>query len=204
MNDESYGRAPINELVTLLQKVNPGALSTIARDYPQFREEIEKGPSAGAADVDRKYYSDRADIAQALALASIEGIDERADGIIRKFLSLQRFGTVIAIGGALGGISVLTSVGFPETVSLRVSSAVTSLIAVLNAGVDVMTKRYSSSNAKKAVDAKQAALTLRFHMRELALMVASQRDLPQIVDAIEKCNEYARQILERKNELMLV
>lgn len=200
----SYGRAPINELVTLLKTVNPNAVEKLSHQFPQFRNEFDKGPSAGPAENDRKYYADRAKLADALASAAVEGVNEHADRIIQRFLSMQHAKTIIAVVGALGGVSVLTSVGLSNVDALRISGIFTSMIAVLNAGMDVMTKRYSADSAKKALEAKQDALTLTFHQKELALMVASERELADIVDAIEECNESARKLNEKKGQILLV
>ncbi len=204
MKDIPHGRALVNELTTLLERINPQALVSVTELFPQYADEIQRGPDAGTVENDRNYIEDRAKLASALCSDLVPAIYEAADRIIERAASINSARLAVGIIAGLGGASTLASLGVGKEEVTRIAGIVTSAIAVLNAGLDSLSKRYSASETQKAVDLKKAALQLSQLRRDLDLKVLHRREVGEISESIEKTNQIAFELNQKKDQLRLV
>lgn len=206
MNARDLGRGPVNELATLARRLAPAAYGAILEAFPQFRAELERGPDAGAKAVtesDRQYYEDRAALARQLAAVAGAGVDERVHQVVVAFNRLQLLKTVLAVISALAGSTTLVALGVDHASAIRATATATALVAVVNAAVEPLTRRFSLAQVQKANELRHAALVLAQKRDELALMVDHQRALGDIVRVIEDCNKYAMELNLKKQQLGL-
>ena len=204
MTDEHGSRGLFNELTTLLSWVGPSRLSTLQERFPQYASEIKRGPDAGKKVLDREYYESRAAFTVELCKEVVSAINVLASRTIERTASLSSSKLFIALLAAIGGATTLAAVGFEKGEVARISGIITSAVAILNAGLESLGKRYSSSVAEKATELVSAALRLSQLEQDLAALVRYRRDLKAIADAIDQCNKLAFELNLRKDQLRLV
>lgn len=197
-------RALTNELSTLLERLNPQALVAVAKAFPAFTEEFRHGPDAGDEPTDRKYLEDRAALAMALCDKLVPEIDRAAEKIIARASSLSSSKLAVAIIAGIGGASTLAAVGIGKDEAARIAGIFTSAVAILNAALDSLSKRYSSSEVQKSIDVRQAGASLALFSSELKLAVEHSRPEAELRDAIEKCNQLAADLYKKRDQLRLV
>ncbi|MFN7780237.1 MAG: hypothetical protein ACK5RK_15485 [Betaproteobacteria bacterium] len=197
-------RILFNELATLLGHLNPSALARLATEFPAFAAEIERGPDAGPAEEDRKHQVDRATFALALSDQVVTEVRKLTERTISRTASLSSSKLAVALIAGLGGVGTLGAFGLGKEDVVRVGGVVTSAIAVLNAALDALSKRYTSAEAAKAIDLSNAALGLSNLRNELTSLIKNGRSIEEIANATDKCNELALQLNARKEQLRLV
>jgi hypothetical protein len=204
MTVEPRKRALFNELATLLERLNPNAMSSLIERYPEYADEIIRGPDAGEAETSRTYYEDRALFTSSLCNELVPAIYELADKIISRASSLSSSRLVVALLAGIGGAATLGSIGIGKEEIARIAGIFTSGTAILNAGLDSLAKRYTAAETQKAIDLKKAALQLSQLRHDMELAVRHGRDLVEIDSAVEKCNQIALELNQRKDQLRLV
>lgn len=197
-------RILFNELATLLGYLNPSALARVVAEFPAFEAEIALGPDAGPAEEDRKYQVERATFALALSEQVVTEVRKLTEKTISRTVSLSSSKLAVALIAGLGGVGTLGAFGLGKDEIGRISGIVTSAIAVLNATLDAMSKRYTSAAAAKAIDLSSAAIGLSNLRNELTLLIKNERSIDEIANATDKCNELALQLYTRKQQLRLV
>jgi len=197
-------RVLFNELTTLLEQLEPRRLTFLVQKFPAFEKEVLYGPDAGEADIDREYHEDRAAFTSALCSELIPAIDTLADKTIERASSLSSSRFLVALLAAIGGATTLGAIGIGREEIARISGIVTSGVAIINAGLDSMSKRYTATETQKAIDLKNAALQLGQLRHDMDLSVKHGRDVGEIASAIEKCNQIALDLNQRKNQLRIV
>lgn len=197
-------RILFNELATLLGHLNPSALARVVAEFPAFAPEIERGPDAGPAEEDRKHQVDRAKFALALSNQVVVEARKITEKTISRTASLSSSKLAVAIIAGVGGVGTLGAFGLGKEDIGRISGIVTSAIAVLNAALDAMSKRYTSAEAAKAIELGNAALGLSNLRNDLMLLIENERSVDEIASATDKCNELALQLNAKKEQLRLV
>ena len=197
-------RVLFNELTTLLEYLDPSSLAVLKKKFSAFEQEIVYGPDAGEADADRKYHEDRAAFTSALCLELIPKIDKLADKTIDRAASLSSSRFHVALLAAIGGVATLGAIGIGKEEVARISGIVTSGVAILNAGLDSMSKRYTATETQKAIDLKRASLELAQLRHDMDLSVMHERNVTEIAAAIGKCNQIALDLNQRKDQLRIV
>jgi len=200
----SEQRVLVNELTTLLERIQPKAIEMMVEQFPQFSDEIRKGPDAGPAEANRKYHESRAQLAASLCNELVPAIFEVSEKIISRASSLSAASFIVALLAAIGGAATLGALGMGQEDAARLSGIFTSVVAILNSGLDALSKRYTAAETQKAINLKNAALQLNQIRQELELAVRHQRSITEIAASVAKCNEIARDLNQRKDELRLV
>lgn len=197
-------RVLFNELTTLLERLDPSRLALLVQTFPVFEREVKYGPDAGEADIDRRYNEDRAAFTSALCSELVPAINRHADKTVDRAASLSSSRFLVALLAAIGGATMLGAIGIGEEEVARISGIVTSGVAVINAGLDSMSKRYTAAETQKAIELKKAALQLGQLQHDMDLAVKHERDIGEIASAIERCNQIALDLNQRKDELRIV
>lgn len=200
----SGSRVLFNELTTLLEKLDASRLALLVQQFPAFEKEVKHGPDAGEADIDRKYHEDRAAFTSALCSELVPAINRLADKTIDRASSLNSSRFLVALLAAIGGATTLGALGIGKEEVARISGIVTSGVAIINAGLDSMNKRYTAAETQKAIDLKKAALQLGQLQHDMDLAVKHGRDVTEIASAIERCNQIAMELNQRKDQLRIV
>lgn len=198
------GRVLFNELATLLEQIDPSRLALLVQEFPNFEEEVKHGPDGGEAEIDRKYHEDRAAFTSALCSELVPAINRLAEKTIDRASSLSSSRFLVALLAAIGGATTLGAIGIGEEEVARISGIVTSGVAIINAGLDSMSKRYTSAETQKAIELKKAALQLEQLQHDMDLAVKYGRDVGEIASAIERCNLIALELNQRKDQLRIV
>lgn len=197
-------RVLFNELATLLGHLNGPALAALIERFPEFGPEIARGPDAGPHDEDRKHQVDRAMFSLALSeqvVAEARALSERT---IARTASLSSSKLAVALLAGLGGAGTLGAIGLGKEEVGRIGGIVTAAIAILNAALDAMSKRYTGAEAAKAIELGTAALTLSNLRNDLLLLVKNERPIDDIAAAADRCNDLALQLNSKKDQLRLV
>lgn len=184
-------RVLFNELTTLLERLDPERLTLLVKKFPDFEKETRLGPDAGPPDIDRNYHEERAAFTSELCKELVPAIDKLANRTIERASSLSSSRFVVAVLAAIGGATTLAALGVGKEEVARISGIITSGVAIINAGVDSMSKRYTSAETQKAVELKKAALQLAQLRHDMDLSVKHGRDVEDIALAIDKCNQIA-------------
>lgn len=177
--------------------LDPSSLESAVQVFPEFSDEVKKGPDAGTAGEDRQYALRRAAFTQELSNKTINAIEPHAGLVLARAASLSRWKLLVIILGALGGIATLTSLGIGKEEAARISAVITSIIAVLNGILDHFTKRYSSSEIQKAADLRKAGYGLSILKNQLDSAIVSGRSVEEIVSIMEQCNQVALDLSKR-------
>jgi hypothetical protein len=204
MTSNTTGRGIVNELTTLIERINQPAMKSIGEEFPQFTDEIYRGPDAGKAETDSNYYEDRARLASKLCTELVPSIYEIANRVVDRAASLSSTRLFVGIIAGIGGAATLASFGVGKDNITQISGIVTSIVAILNAALDNVAKRYTSTETEKAVMLKKAALELSQLRQELDLKVFHKRSFAEIIETIDKCNHIAFDLNQRKEQLRLV
>ncbi|MEO3690998.1 hypothetical protein [Roseateles paludis] len=200
----SGSRALFNELTTLLEQLDAGRLALLVQRFPAFEKEVKYGPDAGEADIDRAYHEDRAAFTSALCSELVPAINRLADKTIARASSLNSSRLLVALLAAVGGATTLGAIGIGKEEVARISGIVTSGVAIINAGLDSMSKRYTASETQKAIELKKAALQLGQLQNDMDLAVKHGREVTEIASSIERCNQIALDLNQRKDQLRII
>ena len=196
-------RVLFNELTTLLETLDASRLALLVQQFPAFENEVRLGPDAGEADIDRKYHEDRAAFTSALCSDLAPAINRLADRTIERAASLNSSRFLVALLAAIGGATTLAAIGVGKEEVARISGIVTSGVTIINAGLDSLSKRYTAAETQKAIDLKKAALQLEQLRHDMDLAVKYVRDVNEIASAIERCNQIALELNQRKDQLRI-
>ena len=134
-------------------------------------------------------------------VAEARALSERT---IARTASLSSSKLAVALIAGLGGVGTLGAIGLGKEDIGRIGGIVTAAIAVLNAALDAMSKRYSGAEATKAIELGTAALTLSNLRNDLLLLIKNERPIDDIAVAADRCNDLALQLNAKKDQLRLV
>jgi len=204
MMQKSPKRVLFNEMTSLLERIEPQRFEFLVKAFPEFENESRLGPDAGEPEIDRKYHEDRAAYASALCSELIPAIYALADKTIARAASLSSSRLIVALLAALGGAATLSSIGIGKEEVARIAGIVTSGIAIINAALESLGKRYTSAETQKAIELKGAALKLSQIRQEMELAIRHNKDVAEIASAVEKCNQVALDLNQRKDKLRLI
>ena len=96
-------RAPFNDLAYILGALDPSSLESAVQAFPEFSDEVKRGPDAGTTGEDREYALRRAAFTQELSNKIINAIEPHAGLVLARAASINRWKLLVIILGALGG-----------------------------------------------------------------------------------------------------
>ena len=197
-------RGLFNELATLLGRLDGGALERLTTQYPEFADEVRRGPDAGDGEADLDYHRSRAKFTSEICRELIESINVRADKLMERAASLNSSKLALALIAGLGGAGTLGAFGVGQEEIVRIGAIVTSIVALLNAVLETFAKRYTAVETQKAIELKNAALSLSQLRSDMDLAAQWGRPAVDIATLVEKCNQIALDLNRRKDQLRLV
>ena len=194
MSAGHHDRLLFNELSTLLERISPTAILELKDAYPEYADEIVKGPDAGANEHEISYELARAKFTLVLTEKAVVAIDKLAEKIISRSKSLHTGKLTVAIIGGLGGAVTLGSLGLDKDDVSRISGIVTAVIAILNGVFEQYSKRYSAAEIQKTIDLRKAAYDLAIKKNKLESQIAANLDISEIAKSVEECNGLASEL----------
>jgi hypothetical protein len=202
MNTIIAGRAPFNELASLLKRLNPEALRKVVSEFPEFAEEVIRGPDAGDADGNRSSALARGAFAVALCEEAVLNATTVAGSVLANAKKLDSARLASVVLGGVFGISTLTSLGFASGSATKISAIATSFIALLNSAVAFFSRKYSAARIKRAAELNRAATALSIMGNELTSAIAGDVPTDEIVKTMARCNKIAMEV-NKESDLII-
>lgn len=197
----SPGRAPFNELATLLGKLEPRQLAAAVARYPQFAVEVQRGPDAGDTTEDRAYAIGRARFSLDLCERVVASTQSRITSIRTKIRNTDLAKLGVMIFGGILGAATLTALGLSHEIAIRISAIATSLIAVANPVINQFAKRYSDAYIERIAELNKTNYALTILQNQLAAAVAANVEIAEVVKVMEQCNKVALDLTKRTDVL---
>ena len=190
-------RAPFNELASLLERVDKGALEQRLAVFPDYQSEVRRGPSAG---------SERGTVAEVrcrakFSLVLIEGItaycDKRTAEMLNVIRYVSRTKLVLLMLGGISGASLLSAMGFARSDVEQWSSISTALLSIANLIAERLGAKFSTNEAKKAADLRAEGLELALLGRKLESAIGDAMVIDHAANVMEECNAKALALSKR-------
>lgn len=185
------GRLRFNELVNVLKSLDATRLSAIAEQFPDFREEVSRGPDAGREDDDYENVLKRAQFSDELCLGILDAGRPVTENILLQAASVSRSKIKVAVLAGLLGASFLAAIGLGEEDVARISGIGTAALAILNTTIDLAAKRYSSNEVQRTVEVRLALTRLQISHSNLRALIRSRAESNVLIAASELCNDQA-------------
>lgn len=189
-------RSPFNELASLLQRLDPQALVASVGAFPQFEQEVARGPNAGSSKAAASWdvVEGRARFSLLLAEKVNADLDARWQAMLKRKQWLRRIRFAIVIAGAATGAATLAAFGLDRPQAAQVASVSTAILAIITAGVNFIGNEESTKRFQALVDLRTTAYALKILRNELDVALAARADVDDFVRLMEKANKMAAEL----------
>jgi len=188
---EPQGRLRFNELVNVLRALNATRLSASVEQFPNFQDEVSRGPDAGSEDENYENLLQRAQFSDELCLGILEAGRPITEKVLLKAASISRSKITVAVLAGLLGASFLAAIGLEKDDVARISGIGTAALAILNTTIDLAAKRYSNNEVQRTVEVRVALTKLQISHSDLRALIRSRAEGKLLIAASEICNDQA-------------
>lgn len=189
-------RAPFNELSSLLEALDPKALASAVGTFPQFQQEVARGPNAGSSKASATWevVEPRARFSLLLAGEVSADLDARWQAMLRRRKWLGRLRLVLVIAGAGTGAATLGALGLEKPHAAQLASVSTAVLAIVTAGANFVGNEDSTKRFQTVVELRKTAYALRVLCNELEVALAARVDVNGVVQLMDKTNRLAGEL----------